>query len=290
MTIHALAPATTANLGPGFDAAAAALDLWNEAVVDEADDGPLVEIDGEGADELPRDARHLSLQAFALLAPVDGHSFRFTNRIPLERGLGSSAAAIALGLVAGAAAASRELQPAELLTLGEGLEGHADNLAAALLGGVSMTWRRDDERRVAQIAPGLPLTPVVAVPAERTNTAHSRNGLPATVSHEDAAVNAAHAALLGAAVASSDAGLLADAFADRLHEQYRIGDAPLLRALRERPPADAAGVTLSGSGPSVVVWADPDRADAVVQELESTLPLGTKVLALRVAPEGARVQ
>ncbi|HEY7397019.1 MAG TPA: hypothetical protein VH538_01850, partial [Gaiellaceae bacterium] len=71
---------------------------------------------------------------------------------------------------------------------------------------------------------------------------------------------------------------------------YRIGDAPLLRALRERPPADAAGVTLSGSGPSVVVWADPDRADAVVQELESTLPLGTKVLALHVAPEGARVQ
>ena len=290
MTIHALAPATTANLGPGFDAAAAALDLWNEAVVDEVDGGVVVEIEGEGADELPRDDRHLSLRAFSLLASVEGRSFRFTNRIPLERGLGSSAAAIALGLVAGAAAADRELSAAELLVLGEQLEGHADNLAAAILGGVSVTWRRGEERRVAQIAPDLPLTPVVAVPAERANTASSRNGLPATVSHEDAAVNAAHAALLGAAVASSDAGLLADAFADRLHEQYRIGNAPLLQALRERPPADAAGVTLSGSGPSVVVWAEPERADAVAQELESSLPLGTKVLALRVASEGARVE
>ena len=287
MTVRVVAPASTANLGPGFDAAAAALDLWNEAVVEEADGGPVVEIDGEGAGELSTDAGHLSVRAFALFAAPDRFRFRFVNRIPLERGLGSSAAAIALGLVAGASVAGRDLELVELLTLGEQLEGHADNLAAALLGGVSVTWLRDGQRRVARIAPGLPLTPVLAVPSTRTKTAESRNGLPETVTHGDAAVNAAHAALLGAAIAAGDPVLLRDAFSDRLHEQYRIEGAPLLRVIRERPPADAAGVTLSGSGPSVIVWAEPERAGAVAHELESLLPAGTSVLTLRVAREGA---
>ncbi len=290
MTFRVVAPATTANLGPGFDSAAAALELWNEAVVEESDDGPVVEIEGEGAGELSTDAGHLSLRAFALVASPEGYRFRFVNRIPLERGLGSSAAAIALGLVAGAAASERAIEVAELLTLGERLEGHADNLAAALLGGVAVTWLGGGGRRVARIASDLPLTPVLAVPSVRTNTARSRNGLPAMVSHEDAAVNAAHAALLGAAIASGDARLLGDAFSDRLHEQYRIDSAPLLRILRERPPADAAGITLSGSGPSVVVWVEPERAESVASELETLLPADTTVLTLRVARQGAHTE
>src|SRR6476469_8267377 len=107
MTVRALAPASTANLGPSFDAAAAALELWNELVVEETDES-VVEIEGEGAAELPRDASHLALRAFALFAPVDRYRFRFLNRIPLERGLGASAAAIALGLVAGSAVTGNE--------------------------------------------------------------------------------------------------------------------------------------------------------------------------------------
>ncbi len=289
MTLRVVAPASTANLGPGFDSAAAALDLWNEAVIEQGWAGPLVEIEGEGASELARNAGHLTLRAFALLAPTNGYRFRFVNRIPLERGLGSSAAAIALGLVAGAAAAGRDVSLEELLGLGEQLEGHADNLAAALHGGVSLTWRNGSGRRVARLAADLPLAPVLAVPAERTNTAHSRNGLPATISHEDGAVNSAHAALLGAAIAAGDPRLLADAFDDRLHEQYRLDDAPLLRALRTKPPRASVGVTLSGSGPSVVVWADPEHVDELVRELEATLPAGTTVLPLRVAGDGARV-
>ena len=98
--IVARAPASPANLGPGFDAAAAALDLWNHVEIEEGTFA--VEIDGEGAGELPRDASHLAVQAFALLTPPTAYRFRFTNAIPLERGLGSSAAAIGLGLVAGA--------------------------------------------------------------------------------------------------------------------------------------------------------------------------------------------
>jgi homoserine kinase len=290
MSVRVVAPASTANLGPAFDSAAAALDLWNELVVEEAvTSSPVVEIEGEGAAELPHDRTHLALRAFALFAPVEHYRFSFVNRIPLERGLGSSAAAIALGLVAGSAVAGQDVPAQELLALGLDLEGHADNLAAALFGGVCVAWHSHGHVRAARIAADLPLASILAVPVARTNTAASRNGLPATVTHEDAAANAGFAALLGAAIASGDAGLLGDAFHDRLHEQYRVAATPLLRLLQTNTPDGAAGITLSGSGPSVVVWAAPDRAADVAAELERTLPDDTRVLPLRVAQEGARL-
>jgi homoserine kinase len=279
------APATTANLGPGFDCAAAALDLWNEVEVEERwDSGALVEVEGEGADELPRDETHMALRAFALLAPVERYRFRFTNRVPLERGLGSSAAAVALGLVAAATVAPRPRD--ELVALGTELEGHADNVAAAVHGGVCLTWRNGAGRRVARVASDLPLAPVVVVPRERVGTEGSRDRLPSVVDHADAAAAAAQAALLGAAIAAADPKLLADAMHDRLHEPYREADAPLLAAIRDDLPAGATGVTLSGSGPSVVVWTQKGRVDPVVDELERRFP-ATRVLALRVAAEGA---
>ncbi len=286
MTVRVVAPASTANLGPGFDAAAAALELWNEVVVEEGTSG--VELEGEGVDELPRDATHLTLRAFALFAPVDGYRFSFVNRIPLERGLGSSAAAIAMGLVAGAAVAGKSTSPAELLALGVPIEGHADNLAAALYGGVCLAMKRQGTIHAHRLAGDMPVAAILAVPSARTSTAASRNGLPEKVTHADAAHNAASAAMLGAAIASGDVELLRDAFDDRLHEQYRIGNAPLLQALRTHAPDGTVGVTLSGSGPSVVVWAENARAADVARELKDSLPDDTLVLPLRVAQEGAR--
>jgi homoserine kinase len=281
-----VAPASTANLGPGFDAAAAALDLWNEVVVEE---GPFsVEIEGEGADELPRDVSHVTLRAFAIFASPDHYSFRFTNRIPLERGLGSSASAIALGLVAGAAAAGRNTTPAELLALGERLEGHADNLAAVVNGGVCVAWQRNGSARARRIASDMPVLPVLVVPATRTSTALSRNGLPFTIKHDDAAKNAGAATLLGAAIVAGDAELLRDAFHDHLHEQYRHESAPLLRELQTNAPEGTVGVTLSGSGPSVVVWADKRHAAEVTAALEHSLS-DVNVLPLAVAQEGAHL-
>jgi homoserine kinase len=287
--IRVVAPASTANLGPGFDAAAAALDLWNEVAVEDAD-LLAVEVEGEGADETPRDAAHLGLRAFALLAPVEGRRFRFVNRIPYERGLGSSAAAIALGLLAGAAAAGSDHDPDELLALGLRLEGHADNLAAVLRGGVCLAWREgDDAARAVRIASGLPLDAVLVVPATRTSTAVSRNGLPASVTHAEAAASAGAAARLGAAIAGGDADLMRAALADRLHEPYRLEHAPLLAALRSELPDGAVGATLSGSGPSVVVWAEAGRTADVVQALGKVVPAGTGVLALPVAGQGAHL-
>jgi homoserine kinase len=285
LTVRVVAPASTANLGPGFDAAAAALELWNEVVVEGGSSG--VEIEGEGAEELPRDATHLTLRAFALFAPVDDYRFSFVNRIPLERGLGSSAAAIAMGLVAGAAVTGKTVAPEEQLALGVPIEGHADNLAAALYGGVCIAMKRQGSIHAHRIAGDMPVAAILAVPSSRTSTAASRNGLPEKVTHADAAHNAASAAMLGAAIVSGDVELLRDAFDDRLHEQYRIGNAPLLQSLRGHAPDGTVGVTLSGSGPSVVVWAENARAADVALELKDSLPDDTMVLPLRVAQEGA---
>jgi homoserine kinase len=265
------APATSANLGPGFDHAAVALELWNEL---EITDGEAVSVEGEGAGELPEDATNLAVRAYAMLGDPAGKAFRFRNRIPLERGLGSSAAAIALGL----AAARPDAAPEELLAAGLELEGHADNLAAALVGGVVLAW----DGRIARIATRLPLTPVALVPRERTSTEASRRSLPATVAHADAAANAGRAALLGAGAASGDADLFAAGLDDRLHEPYR--PSAELDAIRSELPGAARGATLSGSGPTVIVWAED--APACATELANRFP-GHDVLELAVTERGA---
>ena len=262
------APATTANLGPGFDCAAAALELWNELEV------------SEGEDEADLD--HLGVRAFARLAPVEGKRFAFVDRIPRERGLGSSAAVIALGLVAATLVARSRASSDELLAEGVALEGHGDNLAAALAGGVCLTWGT----KIARIADRTPAVPIALVPDATVATAAARAALPAEVPHADAAFTAGRAALLGAALASGSLELFADALDDRLHEPYRAAGAPLLEEVRGRLPAGAVGASISGSGPTVIVWARPDAASTCADELSARYP-AVKVLTLAVSPKGA---
>ncbi len=214
--VRVRAPASTANIGPGFDCAAVALDLWNELEVT------------EGADAADLD--HLGVQAFARLAPVDGRAYTFVDRIPRERGLGSSAAVIALGLAAANAVANLGLGPEELLAQGVELEGHADNLAAALAGGVCLTW----DVKIARVADDVPAVPIALVPEATVSTAAARAALPDSVAHDDATFTAGRAALLGAALASGSSELFAEALADRIHEPYRAEGAPLLACVRER--------------------------------------------------------
>jgi homoserine kinase len=267
-TIRVRAPATTANLGPGFDCAAAALDLWNELEVGEGDAKP--------------DRDHLGVRAFGLLAPVEGKTFRWTDGIPRGSGLGSSAAVIALGLVAGALAEGRVPDAERLLAEGVELEGHPDNLAAALAGGVCITW----ENRIARVADSVPAVPIAVVPDATVSTSASRAALPASVPHVDAAFTAARAALLGAALAGESQELFAAALADRLHEPYRAADAPVLAAVRADPPTGAIGATLSGSGPTVIVWATGADAGDCERELAERFPTA-QVLRLGVAKRGA---
>jgi homoserine kinase len=257
------APATSANLGAGFDVAGAALDLWNELEVTE----------GGGADE-----SHLGVRAFSLYASPAAFGFEWTSRIPRERGLGSSAAVVALGLVAGASAAGVAPSVEELLEAGLSLEGHADNLAPALAGGVCLTW----DGHVARVADDLPALAVAVIPKTKVSTAKSRRALPDPVLRADGVFTVARAALLGASIASGDAGLFAASADDRLHEPYRAAAAPHLAELRADLPDGALGATLSGSGPTVIVWAERDISD----ELRARYP-EHEVMRLRVAREGA---
>ena len=282
-TVRVRAPATSANLGPGFDCAAVALDVWNEL---EVTDGDGVEVAGEGEDELERGASHLGVRAWNLVAPSDGRRFAFTNRIPVARGLGSSAATIALGLVGATLSLGRWPDAQELLGLGLALEGHPDNLAAALAGGACLTWEGAGVRKVTRVAVTLPLVPIGVIPETRVETDSARAALPAEVAHADAAFTVSHAALLGAALASGDEDLLADAFADRLHEPYREAAAPLLAAIRRDLPARAAGATLSGSGPTVLVWARNEHALLCAADLRERFS-DADVRQLALAPFGA---
>jgi homoserine kinase len=266
MSLRVRAPATTANLGPGFDCAAVALDLWNVVEVREGKPRP--------------DPGHIGVRAFGLVASPEGLDFRWTDRIPRARGLGSSAATIALGLVAAARWSGQALSAEDLLARGGPLEGHSDNLAACLAGGVCLTW----DGRIARIADTLPLVPVAIVPKRRVRTAKARLALPAEVPHGDAAFNVARAALLGAGLASGAAALLEAAFVDRLHEPYRPSG--ILTSVRAKLPQGAVGATLSGSGPTVIVWAEDAKACA--RDLRKRFP-AEHVLALLVSPNGAGV-
>ena len=257
------APATTANLGPGFDAVGAALDLWNELELTE----------GGSPDET-----HLGVRAFSVYASPAPWGFHWTSRIPRERGLGSSAAIVALGLVSGAWAAQAEPTAEELLEAGLHLEGHADNLAAALAGGVCLTW----DGNVARVADRLPALPIAVIPNTRVSTAASRQALPPAVERTDAVFTVARATLLGASIATGDARLFAASNDDRLHEPHRAAAAPHLSELRADLPDGALGATLSGSGPTVIVWAERDISD----ELRGRYPR-YDVMPLGVAHEGA---
>lgn len=284
MKVQLRAPATSANLGAAFDCAGIALELWNELEVSEAE-GTLVEVEGEGVSETPRDVSHLGLQAFALIGTPEGKRFRFLNRIPFARGLGSSSATIALGLAAACLWEGVEPDPAELLPLAMRLESHADNLAACLYGGVTLSWEEEGSWRGRRIADSLPLAPIAVIPGHSVETVTSRAGLPSEVGHADAAYSSGRAALLGAALATGNAELLSAALDDRLHEPYRSEAAPLLANLKAKPAPGSVGVTLSGSGPTVIVWARQEEADVCAEELCKRFD-DCEVLAVALATSG----
>jgi homoserine kinase len=265
--IHVRAPATSANIGPGFDCLAVAFDLWNELVVE------------DDAEASPSDPGHLAIAAFTRLASPERRRFTFVERIPRTSGLGSSAATIALGLVAGALAAGGDLRPESLLAEGLPLEGHPDNLAAALVGGACLTWAG----RIERLADSTPASAIALVSAAQVETRSSRAALPHEVSHADAAFTAARAALLGAALASGSTELFAAALEDRLHEPYR---SPFLGEVRAHLPDGALGATLSGSGPTVIVWTLPQVEDSCARALATRYP-SLDVVPMPISPTGA---
>jgi homoserine kinase len=278
------APASSANLGPGFDCLAVALELRNEVVVSASGGDGSVTVAGEGAAGVPADASNLFVRAFASAgADPSGVSFAMRNRIPLARGLGSSAATIAAGVAAGLAWSGREGDP---LPAAATMEGHPDNVAAALLGGVTVAWTAGGEARALRLA-SCPVEFVCVVAAGELATARARAALPAQVAHADAAHTAARAALLIAALESGRADAIAEALDDRLHEPFRAQLVPLLAEVRGRLGGlPAYGATLSGAGPSVLVWCEPGSGAAVAGRLGG---LGARAVALAVADRGVTI-
>lgn len=284
-------PATSANLGPGFDSAGLALTLHDDVVVRVVDAGLAVDVTGEGAETLPRTERHLLVQALRAAFDVlggqpPGLEVGCTNRIPHARGLGSSAATIVAGVVAAralVAGGGDALDDAVALRLATQLEGHPDNVAACLLGGLTLSWTGADGAAAVRLEPSPRIAPVAFVPATTSSTAQARGLLPPTVPHADAAANAARAALLPLALTDRP-DLLMTATEDRLHQQYRApaqeATAALVRALR----ADGVPAVVSGAGPTVLALATRDvRAVVAARATE-----GWTALALDVEPAGAR--
>lgn len=252
-------PATSANLGPGFDALGLALTLYDELTARVTGGGCAVTVRGEGAGELPGDEEHLVVRA--MLATFDelgerppGLAVECVNRIPQARGLGSSSAAIvggvqlARGLVSDGAA---RLDEAGALRVAARLEGHPDNVAPCLLGGFTIAWTEGAGARAVRLSPAERVRPTVFVPTERGYTATARAALPPAVPHADAAFNAGRAALLTHAL-TADPTLLFAATEDRLHQGYRAeampGTASLLAALR----SVGVAAVVSGAGPTVL--------------------------------------
>lgn len=292
-------PATVANLGPGFDALGLALDLVNEmelAVLGESEASgaaPQVVIEGEGEQELPRNETNRVVQAVSLLwRRVRGRmpqvQLRCRNRIPIRSGLGSSAAAAVGGLVAAHRLLGEPLSLEELLELAWELEGHGDNAAPALAGGLTVVLPQS--RRVIRLKPPL-LDVAIALPHRRWSTQASRGVLPEQVSRQDAAFNVASAAALVASLAAGRPDLLSEAMTDRLHQPYRLPHIPGAQAALEAGlEAGAFGVALAGAGPAVMALTPAGQGEAVAQAMVRAFEAGgqaARALACRPSAQGA---
>jgi homoserine kinase len=258
---HVHVPATSANLGPGFDCMALALDLWNEVIIDSTPGEVSVAVDGEGARSLPKDSKNRVAQAAAQVFQKAGDagagfSIACTNRIPVSSGMGSSAAAAVGGLVAANAAIGNTYSRQNLIQLCLPLEIHADNAVAAFVGGLviltvengRVLWRRYE----------LPQMQVcVIVPDQHQSTGESRSILPKKIDHRDAVFNMGNALLAAEALRSADYRLMAEVMQDRLHQPYRLarlaGVEEILQAAKQ---AGAAAAVLSGAGPGVIAFAE----------------------------------
>lgn len=298
-------PATSANLGPGFDSLGLALSLYDDVTVEVTDGGLSIEVEGEGAEVADRGDRHLIVRTlhrtFDLLddlaaaagsgrgrlgAPA-GLRLGCTNRIPHSRGLGSSSAAIVAGIVA-----ARHLHPYGHLLDDEGalglatdIEGHPDNVAPCLAGGLTIAWTTDQGPRLVRL--DLEREVVAFVPDQRLATERARGLLPETVPHKDAAANAGRAALL---IAALNEGLpqdvLLDATQDLLHQDYRAPAMPESAALVARLRANGVPAVISGAGPTVLAFTSASQVDSMGSEVGN----GWCIHPLNVAPRGACVQ
>ena len=296
MPIHVRVPATSANLGPGFDALGLALALHNEVVAEEADRVE-VSLRGEGATELAKDADNMVVRGVRLAYDTAGRPFRgvrleCVNRVPLARGLGSSAAAWVGGLAAGNTLLGSPLDRDALLALAARAEGHPDNVAAAIFGGLTVSCVTADTVTAVSLPVPRALQWVVLIPEATNATADARAVLPTAVPRADAVFNVQRVALLLASLQTGRPAALRTALDDRLHQPYREKLFPWMRGVTSAAiAAGALGCVLSGAGPSLLAvvdgGVDGGRVARALEEALRRAGVAGAARALAVDTEGA---
>lgn len=281
------APATIANLGPGFDCLGMALAWYDEVSVERDAAGIAVTVAGHGAEKIPRepDGNLVARGIGAVLGTVPSVRIHQRNGIPFGRGFGSSAAAIVAGIVAGRALEQTDHSDAELLRLATALEGHGDNVAPCLLGGITVVAGE----RAARIDPPEAIVPLVCVAAERLPTRTARAVLPDVVSRADAVANLGRAALLAAMLATGRTDALLEATDDLLHQPARFRLSPDSGTLVKRLRDEGIAAFLSGAGPSVAALVAEAEAKKALEFARSVAPDGWEVRLEAFAAQGAHI-
>jgi homoserine kinase len=290
-------PATVANLGPGFDALGAAIRMHLEIEIEPRRDSIDVMVEGEGAEQLPQDDTNLVLRSMSAFFDhvgrrPPGYAVRVRNPIPLASGLGSSAAAVVGGLFAARAITGRNVPQIEMVSLATQIEGHPDNVLAALLGGLVVCYHVDGDLRYFRLEPSERLVPIVAVPREQFSTKKARELLPDEVGFGDAQYTASRAALLvGAMTTGAGADVLADAMTDKLHEPHRLNLMPESAAVHAELRAAGLAAALAGAGPSLLIVVPRPEAHTRAEQIRRICRernSGWRVFVSEWEPEGAR--
>jgi len=279
-------PASSANLGPGYDAMAAAMAMHLELEVEESGE---FSFDPGGLD-VPTGRDNLIVRAFESLRPADGIAFRLRSEIPLARGLGSSSAAIVAGLYAADHLYELALTKEEMLARATAIEGHPDNVAAAIYGGFVVCADGEDGPTAARFDPPEGLEGIVVIPPEEVSTERAREAIPAEVPLADAVANVSAAAMLVLGLRSADLDLLDRGLRDNLHQERRRDLYPrsmeIVDSARE---LGALGATISGAGPTVLVWTTWQDAGNVAAALEDRCGDWAEIKRLPFSPLGADV-
>ena len=280
-------PASSANLGPGYDVLAAAMSLWLDVEVSETGS---FEVDApELGDAVAIDRSNLCVRAFERLRPADGLRFRIESEIPLARGLGSSASAIVAGLMAADHMYELGLSKRDIFREAVAIEGHPDNVAAATFGGFALCAAEGSADPV-RIAPPDGIEAIVAIPAEEVSTAAARAAMPAAVAVADAVANVAATGRLVLGLERSDPGLISQGLGDRLHQPARAELYPRSIELVEKATSfGALGATISGAGPTVLVWSFWQDTGRVLAAVEAWAGEWAEVRRVPFSPLGADV-
>src|SRR5689334_15432875 len=279
-------PASSANLGPGYDVLAAALALHLELEVEEAGSFS-VEAEGLG---VPLDRSNLCVRAFETLRPADGIAFRIRSEIPLAAGLGSSAAAIVAGLLAADHLYELAQEPEDVLIKAAEIEGHPDNVAAALYGGFVLCADDDGTLTSTRLDPPQGVEAVVVIPGEQVPTEEARKAIPDQVPLTDAVANVSAASELVLGIERSDLTLIGRGLTDRLHQPNRAHLYPRsMEIVAEAPRMGAIGATISGAGPTVLVWTFWQSTGEVMKALDERVRDWAEVRRVPFSPMGADV-